>query len=161
MLALQYAGRAQEPRRMTSEFTISPVAHLIQLAIAPVFLLTGVGSILSVLTNRMGRIVDRARLLEKNLADANAEEQERIHLELHRLSKRAHLINWAISLSTTCALLICTLIAALFVGDTLTIYMAKVVALLFITAMLSLIGALLCFLREIYFAFQNLRIGLH
>lgn len=146
---------------MLPEFTISTAAHLIQLAIAPVFLLTGVGSMLGVLTNRLARIVDRARLLEKQLPDAPAEQHERMHLELHRLSKRATLINRAISLCTICAVLVCTLIAVLFVGDLLTVHMVHVIPTLFIAAMFSLIGGLLCFLREIHFAMQNLRIGLH
>jgi uncharacterized protein DUF2721 len=146
---------------MIADTTVSTIAHLIQLSVAPVFLLTGVGSILSVLAARLGRIVDRARVLETNLPNAEPAAQTIMHLELSRLSIRAGLINWAISLCTICALLICTLIALLFVGDFITSDMANFVALLFITAMLTLIGGLLCFLREIYMAIKNLRIGLH
>jgi len=146
---------------MTADTTVSTIAHLIQLSVAPVFLLTGVGSILGVLAARLGRIVDRSRVLETNMPNIAQEAQAVAHLELSRLSIRAGLINWAISLCTICALLICTLIALLFVGDFVTADMANFVALLFIVAMLTLIGGLLCFLREIYMAIKNLRIGLH
>lgn len=146
---------------MPDNTTISNIAHLIQLAVAPVFLLTGVGSMLMVLTNRLGRIVDRSRVLEKELAVAEAQNQPGIHLELSRLSTRSRLITWAISLCTICSLFVCTLIAILFIGDMISVYIANVVALLFISAMLSLIGALLCFLGEIYITIQNLRLGLH
>lgn len=137
------------------------VAHLIQLSVAPVFLLTGVGSILTVLINRLGRIVDRSRLLEKNLPISTDSERAAIHMELENLSTRATYINWSISLSVLCALLVCSLIAALFISAIVKVSMAEFVALLFIAAMFTLIGGLLCFLREIYIAIQNLRIGLH
>ena len=141
--------------------TVSSIAHLIQLSVAPVFLLTGVGSILMVLTNRLGRIVDRSRQLEKDMPVATDGELTAIHMELGNLSVRASYINWAISLCVMCALLVCSLIAALFISDIIRASMAEFVALLFIASMLTLIGALLCFLREIYIAIQNLRIGLH
>lgn len=146
---------------MAADITISSIAHLIQLSVAPVFLLTGVGSILSVLAARLGRIVDRSRVLEANMPNVSDTQQALAHLELSRLSKRAGLINSAISLCTICALLICTLIALLFIGDFISTSMANFVALLFVVAMLTLIGGLLCFLREIYMAIKNLRIGLH
>lgn len=146
---------------MATDITISSIAHLIQISVAPVFLLTGVGSILSVLAARLGRIVDRSRVLEASLPNIDGAQQTLAHLELTRLSRRAGLINWAISLCTICALLICTLIALLFVGDFISTSMANFVALLFVVAMLALIGGLLCFLREIYMAIRNLRIGLH
>jgi hypothetical protein len=146
---------------MAADITISSIAHLIQLSVAPVFLLTGIGSLLSVLATRLGRIVDRSRVLEANMPNVGDTQQALAHLELSRLSKRAGLINWAISLCTICALLVCTLIALLFIGDFTSISMADFVALLFVIAMLTLIGGLLCFLREIYMAIRNLRIGLH
>lgn len=146
---------------MAADITISSIAHLIQLSVAPVFLLTGVGSLLSVLATRLGRIVDRSRVLEANMPNIGDTQQALAHLELSRLSKRAGLINWAISLCTICALLVCTLIALLFIGDFTSISMADFVALLFVIAMLTLIGGLLCFLREIYMAIRNLRIGMH
>lgn len=145
---------------MFSETTVASIAHLIQLSVAPVFLLTGVGSILGVLAGRVSRIVDRARKLESDLPHSPTPRHTEIHVELRRLSRRAHLTYWAISLCTICALLVCTMIALLFIGDFIATSTATVVALLFISAMLSLIGGLLCFLREVYLAIRYLRIDL-
>lgn len=145
---------------MSDLSALTSIAHLIQISVAPVFLLTGVGSILSVLAGRIGRIVDRARKLEDDLPRAPTPKHPEIHLELRRLSRRARLIYWAISLCTICALLVCTLIALLFIGDFVPVSMSAIVALLFVAAMLSLILGLLCFLREVYLAIRNLRIEL-
>lgn len=140
--------------------TLPSIAHLIQLSVAPVFLLTGVGSILGVLAGRVGRIVDRARKLENDLPNTPTPKHPEIHLELRRLSGRARLMYWSISLCTICALLVCTMIALLFIGDFIPVGMSTTVALLFVAAMLSLILGLLCFLREVYLAIRNLRIEL-
>lgn len=145
---------------MFAESTVTSIAHLIQLSVAPVFLLTGVGSILSVLAGRVSRIVDRARKLESDLPHSPTPRHADIHIELRRLSRRAHLTYWAISLCTVSALLVCTMIALLFIGDFIATSTAQIVALLFITAMLSLIGGLLCFLREVYLAIRYLRLDL-
>ena len=140
---------------------IGSVAHVIQLAVAPVFLLTAIGTLLSVMTNRLSRIIDRARLLEARLESAPAESVAGIHAQLATLSRRATLINRAITLSTTTALLVCTVIAILFLGDFLHFNITLAVAFLFITAMLLVVLALLSFLREIYIATVSLRIGPH
>lgn len=145
---------------MLTESTVVSISHLIQLSVAPVFLLTGVGSILGVLAGRVGRIVDRARKLENELPQTPTPKHAEIHVELRRLSRRAHLTYWAIALCTVCALLVCTMIALLFIGDFVTTSMAQIVALLFITAMLSLISGLLFFLREVYLAIRYLRLEL-
>ena len=141
--------------------TIGTVAHVIQLAVAPVFLLTAIGTLLSVMTNRLSRIIDRARLLEARLESAPSESVAGMHAHLATLSRRATLINRAITLSTTTALLVCTVIAILFLGDFLHFNITIPVACLFITAMLLLVLALLSFLREIFIATANLRIGPH
>lgn len=127
---------------------IPTVAHVIQQAVAPVFLLTGIGSILGVLTNRLGRAVDRFRRLNE-LKDTATATQDR---EMHTLSRRARWIHWAISLCTLSALCICLSIAALFIGVELSLDLSESVALLFVAAMMTLIGGLLCFLREIALA---------
>jgi Protein of unknown function (DUF2721) len=137
------------------------VAHVIQLAVAPVFLLTAIGTLLSVMTNRLSRVIDRARLLENKLESAPAESVAGLHTHLATLSRRAKLINRAITLSTATALLVCTVIAILFLGDFLQFNITIPVAVLFITAMLLLVLALLSFLREIFLATTSLRIGPH
>jgi hypothetical protein len=124
------------------------VAHVIQQAVAPVFLLTGVGAILSVLTNRLGRVVDRFRSLNDSSDDVRTSHKT----EIETLSRRARLIHWAISLCTICALFVCIVIAALFVGSETGIDPSGTISMLFIAAMLALISGLLCFLREIALA---------
>jgi putative Ca2+/H+ antiporter (TMEM165/GDT1 family) len=74
------------------------------------------------------------------------------------LAVRARLTYWSISLCTICALLICTLIALLFIGESMAVRIAPIIALLFVSAMLSLIFGLLCFLREVYLAIRYLRL---
>jgi len=129
------------------------ISHVIQLAIAPVFLLTAVGTILSVLTNRLGRAVDRRRVLEARPAEgAQPGEAARVRSELAHIARRVTLIYRAISLAVVCAILICVLIAVAFVDAFLAANLARVLGVLFVLAMLALIGALLMFLREIFIA---------
>lgn len=131
---------------------ITDVAQVIQLAVAPVFLLTGVGAILSVLVNRLGRVVDRFRTLERLQANVADPIRESVQAEMSILSRRARLIHWAIGLCTGCALLVCIVIATLFIGSITRIEMPNAIAGLFVLAMLSLVAGLLCFLREIALA---------
>ena len=144
---------------MLPESPIETIAHVIQLAVAPVFLLTGIGGMLSVMTNRLGRIVDRARALEA-VAIRNAVDRQKTHVELVCLSRRARLISVSISLCTLTALLVSSVIAILFLGSFVTLDASMVVALLFVTAMLAFIVALLFFLREVFVAIAGLRFGL-
>jgi hypothetical protein len=145
---------------MFTELPTTAIAHAIQLAVAPVFLLTGIASILSVLTNRLGRIIDRSRFLHGKLLSLNKEKQGKdIHDELAVLTQRTRLINWAIGLCTTSVLLICSVIAILFLGSFIILNMATPIASLFVAAMLSLILALIFFICEIYLATANVRNG--
>ena len=137
---------------------ISDIGHVIQLAIAPVFLLTGVGTMLMVLTNRLARIIDRTRILEDRL-DVGPND---MHMdELDVLYKRWHLINFAITLSTACGLLICLVIGLLFLGDTTNLPLDKFIAALFVSGMVALIGAFVYLLREIFVASTTLRSRRH
>lgn len=131
---------------------ITDVAHVIQLAVAPVFLLTGVGAILSVLVNRLSRVVDRFRTLDEGYASLQDIAISGVEVEMGILSRRARMIHWAIGLCTTCALMVCIVIATLFVGSITAVEMPAAIATLFIFAMLSLVAGLLCFLREIALA---------
>lgn len=146
---------------MQAESQVVAIGHVIQLAVAPVFLLTGVSGLLGVLTNRLARIIDRARTLEDRAAKAPEAEQDRIHSELRLLSQRARRINTAVSLCTLCALLICAVIVALFVGAFLSTDVSVLIGVIFTAAMLALFTALVSFLREIYVATRSLRIGPH
>ena len=124
---------------------LTNVAHVIQLAVAPVFLLTGIGAILSVLTGRLGRLVDRFRALSETRETLPAAQAR----ELTILTVRAHWVHWAITLCTASALLVAIVIGALFVGAVANIDPSRIVSILFIVAMTSLIIGLGCFLREI------------
>lgn len=131
---------------------ITDVAQVIQLAVAPVFLLTGIGAILSVLVNRLGRVADRFRALERLLSQVEEKSLPSVQAEMGVLSRRAKMVQWAIGLCTSAALLVCIVIATLFIGSITGIEMPIVIATLFVLAMLSLVAGLLCFLREISLA---------
>jgi hypothetical protein len=137
---------------------ISEISHAIQMAVAPVFLLSGVAALIGVLTTRLSRIIDRARVLEGQERAAGHPVPE-LHEELLHLSQRARLVSWSISLCTTSALTICALIAVLFIGNSLSFHVAQLVSVLFVFCMAALFTALVCFLREIYIATQAMRIG--
>ncbi len=124
------------------------VAHVIQEAVAPVFLLTGIGAILTVLSGRLSRVIDRFRVLEQ----LHGHERAHHAREIATLQSRSRWIHWAITLCTLCALLICVVIAVLFIGSETHEGLATTISVLFITAMLALIAGLLCFLREIALA---------
>jgi Protein of unknown function (DUF2721) len=135
------------------------IGHAIQLAVAPVFLLTGVGSLLAVLTNRLARIIDRSRTLEEPATRVAGAEQASIDAELRLLSRRARLINSAVRMCTIGALLICAVIVTLFVGAFLSADVSVIVGISFTAAMLALCWGLVSFLREIHLATRTLRIG--
>ena len=144
---------------MRELYDISNIANAIDLAVAPVFLLTGIGALLGVMTNRLGRVIDRARLLEGRLDKAVPEDVAGLTANLGILSRRARLINVAITCCTMAALLICSSIALLFSGSFVHFNITYPVALLFILAMVLLVIGLLWFLREIFIATLSLRIG--
>jgi len=134
------------------------IGHVIQLAIAPVFLLTGVATKLTVLMNRLARIIDRARVLKdalRNGPDAEASE------ELDVLYTRWQLINCALTGSTVCGFLICVIIACLFLGDTANLPLDRYIAGMFVLAMIALIASFIFLLREVFVSFRYMRMHLH
>lgn len=134
------------------------IGQIIQLAIAPVFLLTGVGTNLTVLTNRLARIIDRSRVIEDVISTKGVSGlTPHMKIELDELYQRSHLINRAITLSSACALLVCLVIAALFLGDALDLHLDKTIAALFVAAVFALIGSFIYFLREIFVATKTLK----
>ncbi len=144
---------------MDADSQINSIAHVIQLAVAPVFLLAGVAAFTGVISNRLGRIVDRARHLEALLRGASITRADAIRLALKNLAKRARLANRALTLCVSCAVLICSDIVVLFIGTLTGIRLGGLVATVFVFAMLLLIAGLLHFLREVYLATRFLRIG--
>jgi hypothetical protein len=143
------------------ESQVQGVGEVIRLAVAPVFLLSGVGIMLTVFTNRLARAVDRARELEREgAAGPEAVRAQELNRALSTLARRARLLSVAIALCTTCALLVSLVVMVLFLGESFSFRVSYAIDALFIAAMLSFIGAILCFLREVFIATSNLRIGL-
>jgi len=140
---------------------ISDIAHTIQLSVAPVFLLTGVGTLLGVLTNRLGRIIDRARRLESAVPVMSEEALASARQELQILSRRARLIHRAITMATTCALLISLVIVTLFAGVALGQDLSPLIVILFTAALAAFIGGLLSFLLEIRAATAGLHFDIN
>jgi len=139
---------------------LGDIAHVIQLAIAPVFLLTGVGTLLAVLSNRLGRAVDRSRVLEDRVPGLAGEALALAQAELVLISRRTRLIYTAIALAVLCALLICLLIAVAFLDAFLAMNLARVMGALFVLAMFALIASLGAFLREIFLAVSSARLAM-
>ncbi len=137
------------------------VAHLIQVALTPIFLISGVGVILNVLTSRLARIVDRARKIEDDLRSQDALlPAAELHEQLRVLALRARHMNRAITLITVSALLIAMVVTSLFLNAFLQLDLAQFIAFIFICTMLALAAALLEFLIEVRIATSSLRIGI-
>ncbi len=135
------------------------IAGNIELAIAPVFLIAGIGALLNVLTNRLARVVDRGRALEREIASEPEGEPREMHkAELAGLDTRMVRINRAIMLATLAALLICLVIVLLFTGELVHIDLSDVIAALFIGAMVTLILGLMSFMGEIAISARTLRV---
>lgn len=148
------------PARMP-ETHIGDITRVIQLAIAPVFLLTAVGTIIGVLSNRLARVVDRTRALENQLAQLAHGDLAKAHAELEVLARRMRLVYLAIGLSVVCAIFVGLLIVFAFFGAFLSVDLARLVGLLFIAAMLGFIASLSVFLREIFLAVTSARDAIH
>lgn len=131
---------------------IGSIAHAIQLAIAPVFLLTGISGLLGVMANRLGRVIDRARVLEQLWLSADTATQTKVHVEIDSLERRRRVCSWSINWSTAAALLVCLVIVTLFAEEFVAANLTLLAGGLFVGAMLALICGLTCFLREVYLA---------
>jgi hypothetical protein len=134
------------------------VAHVIQSALAPVFLISGVGVMLGVLINRLARIVDRARAWEAEAAQ-EPHRAEDLDERLEVLARRSRYISAAITMCAISALLVALVVVALFANAFLAANLAALIAILFVSAMLSLTGAFLAFLIEVRIATAAMRIG--
>jgi hypothetical protein len=140
---------------------IHEIGEVVRTAVAPVFLLSGVGVTLTMLTNRLARVVDRARVLENTESATHELDMNDLNARLQTLAVRARMLGRAITLCTFCALLVSMVVVALFVGAfVVNFHLSLIIAVLFIVAMLSFIGGLLLFLREVFVATRTLRIGL-
>jgi len=137
------------------------VAHLIQVALTPIFLISAIGVTLNVLTSRLARIVDRARVMESQVSHPDYRPEGRdLHEALSVLARRARFINAAITLITLSALFIALVVVMLFVNAFAHWELSAFIAILFILSMLSLAAALTAFLIEVRIATKTLRIGI-
>jgi hypothetical protein len=143
---------------MSAGPAVSTIAHQIQLAVAPVFLLAGIGSILNVLAGRLARVVERARQLEREFSSFDEETRASAMAELVILDRRMTVVNLALSACTAAALFVCVLVAMLFLADLAEFAFGRPIAWLFVIAMLLLIVGLVLFLWEVRLAMQGLRI---
>jgi len=142
---------------LNASVNLGDVSHAIQLALAPVFLLTGIAGLLNVMAGRLARIIDRGRQLTDEpvpLALLGAAAQ----VELENLDRRRHLASAAITACTLSALLVCTVIAALFLEVLLRVELRWLAGLLFTGSTLTLVVGLAYFLREVHLATRTVRI---
>lgn len=131
-----------------AELSVSNVADTVRLAVAPVFLLSGIAAFVNVTTSRLSRIVDRSRKVEPLLLESRGSEHDRWLGELRVLDRRMSLVSWAISLSVLSAILICAVVVLLFAGSISQIHFGTAIALVFIGSMLSIGLAFVVFLVE-------------
>jgi Fe2+ transport system protein B len=138
--------------------SLSTVAQTIQTAIAPVFLLAGIGAILNVMVGRLARIVDRARVLEQLHPRSTGQEHDRHVWELRLIDRRVTVINSAIFLVVASALLVCIVVALMFVSELGDFHIGSVIAVAFILAMMLLMSGLIYFLIEVRMSLEAIHV---
>lgn len=146
---------------MSDTSQLADITHTIQLAVAPVFLLSALGTTLSVLTTRLSRVIDRARVLEGRFPQLPEGEQRNAKLELETLSRRGALIHRSLTAGVAASLSVCLLIIAAFVGYMTATNLGMVVSSLFIIAMGLFAFSLVSFMREVFLSLDSLRFGRH
>jgi hypothetical protein len=135
----------------------SAISHGIQLAVAPVFMLSAVAALITALANRLARIIDRARHIEERLADGAVKNEEAAYWELNRLRLRGRVVNWSVGLLAVCAVLIGGTVMTLFLGETSSPHTERLVPWSFLGGISCFVLALLCFLLETLLATHTLR----
>jgi hypothetical protein len=140
------------------DFSVTTVAETVRLALAPVFLLSGIGAFLSVCASRLSRIVDRSREIAPLLLASRGREHDRWLADLRILDTRMRLVSWATGLSVFSALLTCLVVALLFAATLTDLHFGTAIALLFIAAMLAIGGGFAVFLRETLIAARAVRV---
>jgi hypothetical protein len=138
---------------------LDSISHSIQLAVAPVFMLTAVAALIGSLATRLARIIDRGRALEDLLDSPPVAHEAQVFDELRRLRKRARVVNTSMTLLTLSATLIGATVMALFLSDTLTSRTNQLVPWTFLAGVLFFVFALLFFLMETLMAGRSLNFG--
>ena len=140
---------------------VENIAVVIQLSVTPVFLLAGIAGMLNVLSIRLGRIVDRARIVEARLmAEPQSGHTSTLQEETTGLWKRIRLVNWSLRLFVCAALLVCLVIVTLFLAELARMNLSDAIAAQFICAMTLMIGGLLLFLFEVSVSTSRIRRGI-
>jgi hypothetical protein len=140
------------------DLSVNTVAEIVRLALAPVFLLSGIGAFLNVLASRLSRIVDRSRDIEPRLLGSRGAEHDRWVGDLRIVDRRMSLINWATGLSVTSAVLTCLVVVLLFAANLVHTRMGDAIALLFMASMLTIGAAFAVFLLETTIAARAVRV---
>ena len=140
---------------------LTQLAQIIQLAVAPVFLLAGLGAFLNVCTGRLARIIDRARKLEPRVLASRGEEHDRLIGEVRMLDRRIRVVNAAIFTSVLAAVLISLVVILLFAAFLSGYRFGTAIALLFIAAMIATATGFAIFLHETRLGTRSVRIGSH
>jgi hypothetical protein len=134
------------------------VARIIDQAVAPVFLLAGIGAFLNTLTGRLARIVDRGRVIEPLLLGAQGREHDRLVREINVIDRRMRLVSSAITMTVTSAVLVCAVVSLLFAAALIRLHAGTTIALLFIGAMVTLALGFFIFLIETRVAAKAIRV---
>ncbi|MDQ3016495.1 MAG: DUF2721 domain-containing protein [Bacteroidota bacterium] len=143
---------------MSSLDTISDIAQAIQLALGPVFLLTGIAGMLNVMSGRLSRIIDRGRALTEKPEVIATYDEKGLHQELKMLERRRLITSHAITMCTIAALFVCLVIVALFIDVMFIIPLNWIIGILFILATLALVMGLAFFLKEVHLSSNTVRI---
>lgn len=138
--------------------SVDVVGEIVRNAVAPVFLLSGIGAFLNVCASRLSRIVDRSRNVEPRLLESRGTEHDRWIRELRLLDRRMSLVSWATFLSVLSALLTCLVVVLLFAATLTNRHYGTAIALLFIAAMLSIGLGFMIFLFETLLASRAVRV---
>jgi hypothetical protein len=150
-------GAAQSPP-MSYAPALPTIAEAIQASLSPVFMLTGIGALLNVLTGRLARVIDRARVLEERHPALQREDRSRAAAELRRLARRMKVINASLFLAVASAVATCAVVAMLFIGALTRFHIGQWVAFSFILAMSLLIAAFVAFMVEVRLSIHAIRV---
>jgi hypothetical protein len=140
--------------------TLSELIPVLQVAIGPVVLISGVGLLLLTMTNRYGRVIDRARILAAEMRETTSDDEGRIRGQLVILSRRAELLRMAIVFASLNVLLDALLIIVLFLTALFRLEVAWLISALFIAAMLALIASLIVFILDLNQSLAAVRVDL-
>ena len=138
--------------------TINNIADAIQLALGPVFLLTGIAGLLNVMSGRLSRIIDRGRSMKEKPEVIASYDEAAVKSELNMLERRRHITSLAITMCTVAALMVCLVIMSLFLEVMFSIPLNWLIGALFVLATLSLVVGLTYFLREVHLSTTAVRI---